>query len=458
MKFKRWSLVGIVVLAITMLSGCTLWNLLFGSVDYAKIEHIKDQYGRVVIYHGANHSNFSKHSPDNLPWHDGSQYKMLNEWGFNVVRFQVFWSAIEPKKDSIDFVYLNKVSAHIDAMKAVGIDVIIDWHQDLYSEKFSGNGMPDWTAHDDGFPFNEREPWHLNYREPAVIAAFTHFWKNTDNVQTECIDAIMLMLKRFGRHTNIVGLDPYNEPFPGAYVITFEPQELTNYYIELERRKIEAGSTIPLYFEPSIFSSSMVPTRLSFEPKRLAVYFPHYYDASIDYGVGDKYGKTGWRLMKEAIEIKVLEAQERKVPFMLGEFGMKSGVEGRLQFYDDMMYLADRYQFGWTVWAFDPTTYGSMGLFDPEGNEQVMMKALVRIYPQRTAGDQLRWRSSNNRFKFEYMPNRKINEPTIIFIPKRLKGIQVQVNGGELESFGGGQYEHKNVGNEKQEIRITWEE
>jgi len=456
MRIRELS-IAVVIWTLSLCAGCTVFGLLYGKIDLNKTVYIKDQYNRIVQYHGVNHSNASKYTANNLPWHDGSAYNKLNlEWGFNLVRFQIFWSAVEPKKDSIDFIYLRGVEKHLAALEELGIDVILDWHQDLYAQQFTGNGMPNWTVHTDGFPFNQQQPWHMNYKEPAVIASFTHFWKNADDIQTQCVDAIGLVMKRFENHKNIIGIDPFNEPFPGAYVVTFEQQELTNYYIKIQSKLSEMGRGVRLCFEPCIFATT-IPTMLAYEPLASSVYYPHYYDAMIDYGASRKYERLNWRIMKEIIEVRVIEAQRFGTPFMIGEFGMKQGVSGRQKFYDDMMYLSDIYQFGWTVWSYDPINYNDMGLIDSAGNEQEIMQKLVRTYPQRIAGRKPKWSTQKNVFQLTYEPDLTINEPTVVFIPPRLKNIYVTANQDGPMKFEGGLYQHQNVGSEKQKIVVTWD-
>lgn len=439
---------------LLLLTGCSLWHLLFGVVDVKDINHIRDSYGRIVQYRGVNHSNYAKHSPDNMPWHDGSAYRLLPKWGYNLIRFQMYMSAVMPKKDSIDFAYLNAVDLHFAKLESYGIDVVIDWHQDVYGERFGGNGFPEFMTYDNDIPFKEVEPWHMNYKEPAVVAAFTNFWNNTDGIQDKCVETIKFVLKRYQHRKNIVGLDPFNEPFPGIHVVTFEQQYLPNYLRKIEQVLTEDGRGIMLFFEPVIFATT-IPTLLDFKPSVKAVYFPHYYDATIDYGVGKEYAKQNWRLLKEVVEIRALEAQEFGVPLMIGEFGMKGGVEGRLQFYDDMMYMADKYQFGWTVYSFDMTIHTSMAMIDTAYNETEIMQKLVRVYPQRIAGNEPEWTHSDGSFRLTYKPDTSIKAPTVVFIPERFKA-SVSINGGDPSPFGGGRYEHQNDGGVKQTVLVTW--
>ena len=61
--------------------------------------------------------------------------------------------------------------------------MLIDMHQDLWSERFGGNGAPDWATLDEGQPFVPT-PFPYAYLQPAVGRSFTSFWSNRDGIRT----------------------------------------------------------------------------------------------------------------------------------------------------------------------------------------------------------------------------------------------------------------------------------
>ena len=71
---------------------------------------------------------------------------------------------------------------------AEGLWVLIDMHQDLWSERFGGNGAPDWATLDDGQPFVPT-PFPFAYLQPAVGRSFTSFWANRDGIRDEYVGA-----------------------------------------------------------------------------------------------------------------------------------------------------------------------------------------------------------------------------------------------------------------------------
>ena len=71
---------------------------------------------------------------------------------------------------------------------AEGLWVLVDMHQDLWSERFDGNGAPDWATLDDGQPF-AASPFPYGYLQPAVGRSFTSFWTNRDAIRSEYVRA-----------------------------------------------------------------------------------------------------------------------------------------------------------------------------------------------------------------------------------------------------------------------------
>ena len=141
-----------------------LW-LLFG-VAIANI-HIRDrmfvdEQGRARLFHGTN--VVVKGKPY-LPVEDRFDAQMsLNEediknmkaWGITLVRLGVMWESVETDYNIYNYTYLSQVNNLITKLGENGIYVIVDAHQDLYSRKTCGEGMPTFYAPnlEDTCPFN----------------------------------------------------------------------------------------------------------------------------------------------------------------------------------------------------------------------------------------------------------------------------------------------------------------
>src|SRR5690606_37386512 len=132
-------------------------------------EHfVTDQYGRTLILHGMSTSNFSKFSPDQLPWINEADVAREASYGFNLSRYVIAWAAIEPEKGVFDENYLNETVKRVEWYTSRGMYVLLDMHQDLYSGVFGGggNGAPPWAVRTDGIPigtYDFGDLWYLQY-------------------------------------------------------------------------------------------------------------------------------------------------------------------------------------------------------------------------------------------------------------------------------------------------------
>jgi len=221
--------------------------------------YFRDSHGRIQIFRGVNVCNASKNSEDMLPWHTEKEYRMLKEHGFNVVRFLVFWEAIEPEEDKYDEDYISKLKDHIKILNGLGISVIIDIHQDLFNKKFGGNGFPDWALPSNLPKYTPQSPWYMNYFQKAVIASYKNFWKS-EKLQQKYVDMVVYLHEKIKELPNILGIDIMNEPYPTLpFIFSFEKNRLSHLYQDIQM-SLPNENRLPLFFEPAIQSSLGLPS------------------------------------------------------------------------------------------------------------------------------------------------------------------------------------------------------
>ena len=191
--------------------------ILFSGCSNAERLFIIDGQGGDLVLHGANISNAAKREPLHVGWHEQADYDRMIGWGMNAVRLLIFWTAVEPEEGVFDDDYLDRVEARLDWAQAAGLHVLLDMHQDIYGEKFGGDGAPVWAARDDGICFESVSPWWLNYAAPAVMRAFYHLWVDAD-LQEHYRQSWMLVAERFGDHPAVLGYEIMNEPFFGELI------------------------------------------------------------------------------------------------------------------------------------------------------------------------------------------------------------------------------------------------
>jgi endoglycosylceramidase len=66
----------------------------------------------------------------------------MKQWGVTLVRLGVMWEAVETSPGYYDMNYLDAVDNLINQFGKDGITVIVDNHQDLFSRRLCGEGVP----------------------------------------------------------------------------------------------------------------------------------------------------------------------------------------------------------------------------------------------------------------------------------------------------------------------------
>jgi len=231
-------------------------------------EWFKDQYGRYLILRGANLSSKIPshliHNPfcqEQLYTQEGISYvnhpipleeadehfSRLKYWGFMFLRFSVPWEAIaHGEPGNYDEKYLEYLLAIVTKAKNYGINIFIDFHQDVWSRFSGGSGSPRWTLEKVGFEIKNFEEtgasvfntnstkighllWATNAYKLATATMFTLFFGGNvfaphkqiegcniqDYLQFHYIESIKQVVNRLKGMKNIVGYDVINEPLAG---------------------------------------------------------------------------------------------------------------------------------------------------------------------------------------------------------------------------------------------------
>ncbi len=386
---------------------------------------IVDDEGAVLILRGINVDNHAKGAADRMPNLDADGIERIVSWGFNVVRFLIFWDAVEPESGQIDHAYLDAVEARVDALHEAGLQVVLDMHQDVYSRQFCCDGAPGWAVRDDGLAFELQSLWAANYYQPAVMRSFDNFWDHQGphgDLQEHYRSMWVAVATRFAAHPGVLGYDLMNEPFPGSEFDPFEALTRTTpadggpsrvfdetvlgpFYQRLidAIREVDRDSYIfyeSRYGAVANGSPCFLPRLDDPRPggRRLA-YAPHLYSVSAE--ASGSYSDDDGTLDAWEAE-RVVDATRMEVPIWLGEFGTAASFDGSERFIRSLAEVADRSQIGWAYWSWDPSGPTGWALWDSTTSEDNQMARLIaRPYPRRIVGEPVSWSFSHETGRFE---------------------------------------------------------
>ena len=138
-----------------------------------------DPDGRVLMLHGVNMvTKTGSYAPSSTGF-GADDAAFLADQGLTTVRLGLIWKAVEPAPGEYDDAYLADIRQTAELLAAEGIWMLLDFHQDLYNEKYQGEGAPNWAVQDDGLPNAPKLGFPLNYFvNIALNRAFDNFWKN----------------------------------------------------------------------------------------------------------------------------------------------------------------------------------------------------------------------------------------------------------------------------------------
>ncbi len=423
---------------------------------------LRDEQGRSLVLHGLNVSGSAKgpiwhygtpSSPDTgLPWiTEDDAHRISRDWGFNLVRYLIFWQHVEPQPGVYDDAYLDAVAERLRWLADAGVYVILDMHQDVYGKRDTAgraigfNGAPQWATLTDGEPFVfQTAAWGFNYFEPAVLRAFDHFWDGDAGAHPELQARYAAMWRhvaqRFANTPNVLGYDTMNEPFPGSkygFVIPgplrvvvgdpakqalWEASELAAFQHRMVSSIRSVDPDAWIFIEPPALgvnegSASSLPKIddvRSGEPR--IAYYPHYYSLLLE--LSGSYDPTIDTSVRDWERNRREDARRLEAPLLMGEWGTGPEFANYALNLQHVVEMADRVTSGWTHWSHD-RGYG-WSILDAQ-NREVPERAniLVRIYPQRVAGEILAYAydATKRTFALSWGDEPGVSGPTEIYVP-----------------------------------------
>jgi len=392
---------------------------------------VTDETCRSVILHGCNFDGSAK-GDSGLPKYGREDALDLSRvWGFNFVRYLIFWHKIEPEPGVYDEAYLDAVEERLDWMREAGILVVLDMHQDVWgpgiSEDWGGSdGAPEWATITDGrphLPFSQwLGNWAFDYLSPAVIRAFDNFW-DYEGPHPELQDHYAAMwahvVERFRDHPAVLGYNPMNEPWQGTGLLRYREFD-EGKFTDFNQRMIDAirekDTENWVFFEPCAFVANQgLPSFLGIledprpGPARLA-YFPHLYPVTLELGGG--YDPETDPTLPLWSRNRTEEHERQHVPLIVGEWSMLSwyGLDDRVLFFDHALRTFEEITSGWAYW--------DCNFFFNEPFPEVIHPMLTRPYPRRIAGKPVSrsYDEATGRLEVVFRQDDNVSGPTEIYL------------------------------------------
>lgn len=262
---------------------------------------IYDSRGRFLLLRGVNLNTLGDYwaaNPGVPPTaaYEPAHFGLMAEYGFNVVRLLMHWSAIEPERGVIDFAYIDRIAQAVEDAAEHGIYVMLDMHQDAWGKYIATppgetceypskgwDGAPQWATLTEGASTCTES----GRREsaPAVYHAFGNFWENTDGIQDHFIAAWQEVVRATAHYPTLLGYDLLNEPSLGEGPFD-EQADLYNAFLKRmvravrEAERSAGGLEHLVFFETTVgWNGQEIPLTPAFDftQDRNIVFAPHNY-------------------------------------------------------------------------------------------------------------------------------------------------------------------------------------
>ena len=382
-----------------------------------------------MIEHGFNVvSKLSPYAPSANGFGDDDA-AFLAAHGFTAVRLGVLLQGLEPKPGVFNDAYLTQIFNTVQTLGRHGIKSLLDLHQDLFTQRYQGEGLPDWMAIDNGLPAEPTTGFPGNYfAMPALWRAFDNLWANAAGpggvgLRDRVAQAWAHVATAFRSDPDVLGYDLFNEPFPGSdYLSCFPPAGCApddqSKLAPFMRASMDAIHKVDpkhlAFYEPWITFDYGAPTSLGkFADGMSGMSFHDYCLATVGAPETPPTRTMCNTLVEERVVNNALsQAATSGDALMLSEFGATTDATEL----HEILGLSDSNDIPWLDWAYcecgDPTGNGTSEalVYDPSkpptGNNvnTGTLNVLDEPYPRLVAGTPgpFSYDAATNTFTFTY--------------------------------------------------------
>jgi endoglycosylceramidase len=320
--------------------------------------------------------------------------------------------------------------------------VLLDFHQDMYNERFQGEGAPDWAIVGQAATENPSPQlgFPINYvAQNAVNHAYDAFWANTQvpgtgrGVQDLYAAAWAHVAKRFRGKPGIVGYNLFNEPWMGTAlqqcalsgggtapdacgIPQFEASTLTDFYRRVTRAIRKVDKRTMVFPAPILTFDFGGVTGVGKVDKRAGFAF-NAYCGQVDPAIGALLPFLKDKPCSFSASLSFTHALEESRRNGDALFMTEFGSTDELANFTDYLNGANGLGISWTYWAYcfcgDPTTSGGAAqalVLDPSqpptgaNVKTEKLAALAQPYATSVSGTPRSWGidPSTRRFSLVY--------------------------------------------------------
>lgn len=404
--------------------------------------YMVDEQNRIVLLHGMNAvwKLAPYFPPDEARGFTAADADWLHDHGFNSVRLGVLFTGVMPQEGQVDTAYLANIDRTVQLLASRGIYVLFDFHQDIYNEKFGGEGFPDWSVYDDGLPATNQAGFPGTYFTPTVSHVFDNLWLNTNSVWDRYADAWTAVATQWKDQDHNGGYDLFNEPYPGSQFASCAnpagcPAFDTQFLQPMQETAMKAIRTVDrnnlVFFEPNFVFNGGARTGLGLvspiADPNIGLSWHKYCLAGVVLHSSGFTDLPGCEELHQVVNDNAEAAiQQMHSTTLVTEFGASDDLADL----DQVMRQTEAQFTGWQYWSYkewgDPTTEsqtsGGQGMFRDDKDLSTVklakLQVLERPYPQATAGvpGALSFDAATKTFAYSYTP-RCAGAPTEIYVP-----------------------------------------
>jgi endoglycosylceramidase len=321
-------------------------------------------------------------------------YDKAAAMGANFVRISAPWSTVEPTapdgaKHHWDEAFLQHLDTAVSDFQKAGVNVLIDFHQFHWSPYFAkveckqnvtvcnASGIPNWYYADGRFPDTK------NGESDAKKA----FW-TTEAARSEDAYAAFagMMATRYADAPNVVGYEIFNEPHPGGLGdSTAATDTMLQWQAEIRKviSAVDPKRTVFIMCRGGGEGVGTADLKAFGALDHLALDYHDYFNGIPGIGLtsngndwtpswpathnqkAERYAGTA-ASQAAVLSVPLQRTSQWRIPLLIGEWGIHTGVPGALEYQRQMLDLFDSEGVSWTRWNL--ARGGGFGLLQATGS------------------------------------------------------------------------------------------